>query len=66
MDGWMDGRRVKWINGWIKGESKYDKTLMFGIWVKRIRKEFSVVFFQAFYKPEIISKSFFKQTLREL
>lgn len=62
----MDGRTGRWINGCIKGESKCDKILMFGIWVKRIRKEFFVVFFQIFYKPEIISKTFFKQILRDL
>ena len=62
MVGWTD----RWINGCIKGESKCDKILMFGIWVKRIRKEFLVVIFQIFYKPEIISKTFFKQTLRDL
>lgn len=62
----MDGWTGRWINGCIKGESKCDKILMFGIWVKRIRKEFFVVFFQIFYKPEILSKTFFKQILRDL
>lgn len=62
----MVGWTGRWINGCIKRESKYDKILMFGIWVKRIRKEFFVVIFQFFYKPEIISKTFFKQTLRDL